>query len=201
MALLNSSLHYGVVAQSLHWITVLLVAFAWLLGVVGDDLPGKSAQALGLTLHITAGLMVLLLTVARLGWRGVDAPPASSPIATATARRLQQAAALTQVALYGLLIAVPLVGIAVQFARGGSLPLLGLAQIASPWAADRALAHTLKEVHELMAHALMATAALHAAAALLHHWVLHDRTLQRMLPAPAAPRAATTDTSRAADGS
>lgn len=200
MVLLNSSLRYGVIAQSLHWITVLLVAFAWLLGVFGDDLPGKSAQALGLALHITAGLLVLLLTVARLVWRGVDAPPASSIVATATARQLQQAAALTQVLLYGLLIAVPLVGIAVQFARGGSLPILGLFQMASPWAADRALAHTLKEVHELMAHALMAVAALHATAALLHHWVLHDRTLQRMLPAPVAPRPAKPDRPRPADG-
>ncbi|WP_371425791.1 cytochrome b [Tardiphaga sp.] len=194
MVLLNSSLRYGFIVQSPLWITVLLVSFAWLLGVFGDDLPGKSSQALGLSLHITAGMLVLLLTVERLGWR-VDAPPTSSIVTTATSRRLR-AAALTQVALYGLLITVPLVGIAVQFARGGSLPLLDLAQIASPWAADRPLAHTLKEVHELMAHALIAAAALYAAAALLHHCVLHDRTLRRMLPAPAA----TTDTSRAADG-
>lgn len=55
-----------------------------------------------------------------------------------------------------------------------TVPLLGPARIASLWAADRALTNTLTDVHELMAHALMAKA---------------------------APRAATADTSRAADGS
>ncbi|MET0540894.1 MAG: hypothetical protein ABWZ88_04000 [Variovorax sp.] len=41
-----------------------------------------------------------------------------------------------------------------------------------PWLADRSFAHTLKEIHELLAHALMALAVLHAAAALLHHFVI-----------------------------
>jgi cytochrome b561 len=38
------------------------------------------------------------------------------------------------------------------------------------------------EVHELVANALLIFAALHAAAALIHHYVFHDRTLVRMLP-------------------
>jgi cytochrome b561 len=40
----------------------------------------------------------------------------------------------------------------------------------------------VKEIHEVTAHALIVLAALHAAAALVHHWVLRDRTLVRMLP-------------------
>lgn len=52
-----------------------------------------------------------------------------------------------------------------------------LTEIASPWAADRTLARSVKGVHELMANALVLPAALHAAAALLHHWVFLDRTL------------------------
>ena len=54
--------------------------------------------------------------------------------------------------------------------------------VALPWLADRAFAHTLKEIHELLAHALMALAVLHAPAALLHHVVIGDRTWPRMLP-------------------
>jgi cytochrome b561 len=40
----------------------------------------------------------------------------------------------------------------------------------------------MKEVHEILANALVMLAGLHAAAALIHHWVLRDRTLTRMLP-------------------
>jgi len=74
------------------------------------------------------------------------------------------------------------VGIILQFARGDSLPIFGIIDIASPWVRDRAFAHSVKEVHELLAHALLAVAGLHAAAALAHHLIFRDRTLIRMLP-------------------
>jgi cytochrome b561 len=37
-------------------------------------------------------------------------------------------------------------------------------------------------IHEILANTLVILAALHAVAALIHHWVLRDRTLIRMLP-------------------
>ena len=56
--------------------------------------------------------------------------------------------------LYALLIAAPVAGIVVQFARGDALPLFGLSEIPSPWAADQAFARSVKEVHEVLATAL-----------------------------------------------
>jgi cytochrome b561 len=182
MQILNSPGRYGAITQSLHWATVLLVVVAWLLGIGGDALPGKPAQAAGLFVHITAGLLVIVLTAMRLAWRGVDTVPSADVGDTALARGLLLVAKVTHIGLYVLLIVVPLVGIGIQFARGNSLPIFGLFQIASPWVADRPFARTVKEVHELLAHALMAVAVLHAAAALWHHWILRDRTLLRMLP-------------------
>ena len=182
MDIFSSSLRYGAIARSLHWATVLLVVVAWLLGIVGDALPGKPAQAIGLFVHMTAGLLVILLTAMRLVWRGVDSAPTEDVATTALARWTLLAARATHLCLYGLLIVAPLIGIGVQFARGHALPVFGLFEVASPWLADRAFANTLKEFHELLSHALMAVAFLHGAAAMLHHWVLHDRTLLRMLP-------------------
>lgn len=182
MEIYSSSLRYGALARSFHWATVLLVVVAWLLGMFGDDLPGKPAQAVGLFVHMTTGLLVVLLTLMRLAWRGVDTPPHADVGNTALARSLLLVSKLTHLGLYALLIVVPLVGIGVQFARGNGLPIFGLYQIASPWVADRPFARSVKEVHELLAHTLMVVAVLHAAAALLHHWVLRDRTLLRMLP-------------------
>jgi cytochrome b561 len=40
----------------------------------------------------------------------------------------------------------------------------------------------MEDIHELAANALVILAAFHAAAALVHHWILRDRTLVRMLP-------------------
>jgi len=47
---------------------------------------------------------------------------------------------------------------------------------------DRAFARSVTEVHEILANALVILAGLHAVAALVHHWILRDRTLARMLP-------------------
>jgi cytochrome b561 len=62
------------------------------------------------------------------------------------------------------------------------LPLLGFGEIPSPWTTDHKFAHFAKEAHEVLATTLIILAALHGAAALVHHWVLRDRTLARMLP-------------------
>jgi cytochrome b561 len=185
MQLLNSSRRYGLVAQSLHWIVVALVVLAWSLGTLGDALPRGSARAVGLYIHISAGLAIIALTALRLLLRLADPPP--SPEKTylgewASAAWVELGAKLAHLGLYVLLVAVPVVGIALQFARGEALPIFGLLEIASPWPADRAFARNLKEIHEILAHGVMVLAGLHAAAALVHHWVFRDRTLVRMLP-------------------
>lgn len=89
---------------------------------------------------------------------------------------------MAHVGLYALLIAVPVIGIVLQFARGEALPLFGLMEITSPWQKDRAFAHNVKELHEIAAHGLVVLAGLHGGAALAHHWIFRDRTLVRMLP-------------------
>ena len=176
----NSPTCYGAVSQALHWLVVILVIVAWLLGILGEDLPRGAARDTGRFVHILAGLALLGLVVLRFIWRMSDPPPPAET--TALGRWADRAAWLTHHVLYLRLIAVPIVGVIAQFARGDALPVFGLFELASPWPADRAFARSVREVHEVLAHALVLLAALHAAAALVHHWVLHDRTLMRMLP-------------------
>ncbi|HLI10038.1 MAG TPA: cytochrome b [Alphaproteobacteria bacterium] len=184
MQLRNSPERYGAVAQALHWAVVILVLLAWATGTFGDELPRGAARTAGLFVHISAGLAVLAFAAMRLFWRAVDPPPPSEK--TVLGRWAERCATLAHYALYALLIAIPIVGITIQFARGNPLPVFGLFEVGSPWSADRAFAHSLKEVHELLANGLLALAGLHAAAALIHHWVLRDRTLLRMLPRASA---------------
>jgi len=179
MHLRNSASGYGAVSRSLHWITVLLVLIVWALGTFEDTLPKGGPRSIGLAVHIAAGLAILGVLALRLLWRAIDPPPLPEP--SGLGPWGDRASRLAHYTLYGLLLVVPTIGIALQFARGAPLPLFGLAEIASPWTADRAFARSIKEVHEILANALVILAALHAAAALVHHWVLHDRTLVRML--------------------
>lgn len=180
MQITNSSEGYGAISQAAHWLTVILVALAWTLGLFGDDLPKGTQRDAGLFVHMSAGLAVVILLVVRLALNLVNPPPSAEPATLGIWMvRLGQA---THYLLYGLLIAVPVAGIVLQFARGDALPLFGIADIASPWVKDRAFAGSVKEVHEILAHTLVVVAGFHAAAALFHHWVLRDRTLARMLP-------------------
>jgi cytochrome b561 len=180
MQWLNSTARYGAVSQLLHWLTAVFVVAAWLLGQFGDDLP-KAAQNAGLFALISLGLGVLLFLVARLGWRPFSPPP--PPIEPARfGGILAWAATIMTAVIYLLLLAIPILGVLVQFGRGHDLPIFGLWSIPSPWPADKAFAHTIIELHELLANILMILVVLHAAAALLHHRVLGDRTLIRMLP-------------------
>jgi len=63
-----------------------------------------------------------------------------------------------------------------------SLSIFGLAEIPSPWIADRAFASNMKEVHEVLANLLVILALFHMTAALVHHWVFGDSTQRRTLP-------------------
>ena len=101
---------------------------------------------MGPSVHILGGLMILAVMVARLLWRLVDPPPPPEP--TALGEWLDRAGRLGHCVLYALVIAVPVAGIALQFARGDALPLFGLSEMPSPGPANRALARTVKEAHE-----------------------------------------------------
>jgi len=180
MLIYNSSKGYGAVPQAVHWVTVILVAVAWTLGLFGDDLPKGAPRDAGLFVHISAGLAVIALLVVRVAWNLVDPPPPAGP--TTLGAWSVHLGKVTHYLLYVLLTAVPVAGVVLQFARGDAIPVFGLAEIASPWLKDRAFSDNVEEVHEVLAHTLMVVAGLHAAAALIHHWVLRDGTLGRMLP-------------------
>lgn len=180
MGLRNDATGYGSVARLLHWLAALCVLAAWGLGIGLDAVP-KRFEPRTLWLHETVGLALLALVLVRLGWRiGGNPPPPALP--GPLARWSRPVVHGLHWLFYVLMIAVPVIGIVLTFARGQSLPLFGLAEIASPWPRDRALARSIKGVHELTAHLTILLATIHAAAALVHHYLLRDDTLRRMLP-------------------
>ncbi|WP_424362395.1 cytochrome b [Methylocystis parvus] len=177
----STASRYSPPAQVFHWLTVVCVAAAWTLGVLGDELPRGSIRHMGEFTHIMFGETVVLLLLLRLTWRIV------SPAPPLEATRFGAPAALAtkfgHLAIYALLLAVPVVGVVTLFHGGEALSLFGILDIPSPWLKNRELKHYSKEIHELLAHLLVVLALLHAAAALAHHYLLKDRTLKRMLPA------------------
>lgn len=179
MSIRNDANGYGTAALTLHWISALCVIASWSLGQLVDTF-GREWEPTVVYAHVSLGLSLAALLVLRLGWRIAD--PAPAPVPSRFDPWMARAASAGHWLLYALLFAIPVTGVVLNFARGSSLPVFGLFEIASPWARDRAFSRSVKEVHELLSNLLLLVAFGHAAAALFHHHFLKDATLRRMLP-------------------
>lgn len=169
---------YSGAAQALHWATAILVLVAFLYGPGGSESRVYSAaRDFDRRLHETLGLIVLLLTVIRVGWRAVDRRPDPPAIP----RWMGFLSKLVQGLLYVFLFAVPLTAISGAWLEGHPLTWLG-GDIA-PWIGEsHALGAKVAEVHGWLGDLILWTAGLHAAAALFHQFVLRDGVLRSMLP-------------------
>lgn len=183
---MNPLRRHDSLTQILHWSIALLVVTAFVIAEVREDLPRGDMRTLLLGWHTSFGVTVFALTLVRLAWRPFATVP--QPLGQTW---IDRGARLAHIALYGLLVAVPVLGIVLMWARGRGIDVFWLFTLPSPWAADRALAKTLEAVHSTVGDAMLLLAGLHAAAAIVHQFVLKDGTLGRMLPflSPDRPQA------------
>lgn len=170
---------YSAVAQTLHWLTAILVLVAFVYGPGGSEQRVYSAaRDFDRQLHETLGLMVFALVLVRVVWRLLGDRPANPPLP----RWMERAAAWVQAALYLLLFAVPMTAIAGAWLEGHPLTLLGGVEVLPRLAESHELGATIADIHTWLGDAILWVAGLHAAAALWHHFVLKDGVLRSMLP-------------------
>jgi cytochrome b561 len=161
---------------ALHWTTAGLVVALWSIGQTVDFAPRGSLRVDYRSLHITLGVILAITLLSRLAWRWIIGG-LLPPLDHGLLRRLAQ---VTHALLYALLIGAVTLGIANAWVRGDSL--FNLVTLPSFAPNDKALREAIGSYHALAANALLILAGLHAAAALLHHFILGDATLRRMLP-------------------
>lgn len=171
-------LRYDRVAMTVHWVVVVLVVAVGTLGLLHDSWP-RSTQAFWINLHAVLGLMLWALVITRLGWRFMHPPPPLPPEAGAISRRLS---APVHWLLYVLLLVIPVLGI-VTFIWHGRVFDFGLWRVNFGVKSNRAIFRPTEAIHGYLAYVLFALAALHALAALWHHFVRRDGVLLRMWPA------------------
>lgn len=172
---------YSAAAIALHWALALLLAFQLGLGWRLEDLPKGVAQFTAFQLHKSVGILILLLSLARLAVRLVKPRPA--PVQDKPAAMLLAKA--VHVLLYVAMIGGPLAGwvlvstgkVRLQTMLFGTVPWPDL-PLGAGW-------HEPAEaLHSALASLLAGLIALHVAGALRHHWLRGD-FLGRMLPGPA----------------
>ena len=171
--------NYDNVAVSLHWLTALLVVVQFALAETWDWFAKPTRESLQ-SLHVSLGMLLAAVIVARLVWRLMP----GHQMASLEAGWVKVASRAIHYLLYGLLVIQAGLGFGFRWAQGHPLSFFGIFAIPGPFGAlDKATRHTLHNLHEKVGWAIVIVAALHAMAALYHHYVLKDRVLKRMLPA------------------
>lgn len=169
---------YSRPARLLHWTVALLLIAQFLVSWFMPHIGRKTVPGVLINLHFSLGLLILLLMVLRLQirWRH-PVPLDSDSAASALESRL---ALSTHRVFYGVLLLVPLFGWAAASTRNLPVTLFGIPMPALAPEGSK-LAHTAGDVHVWIMWGLLGLVVIHAAGALFHHFVRHDRVLSRML--------------------
>lgn len=179
MLLKNTRDHWGSVSKLLHWTTLLLLVWISWLGLTMGDLPNGPDKIATYALHKSIGITILTLVAIRIAWRlhaGAPAPIQGTP------HWQERVASLTHLALYGLLLAMPLSGWILNSASGYPLQWFGLVNLPAIAGKDHDLHELAEDIHEWLFWAMVTLVVVHAAAAFYHHLFQRDATLLRMLP-------------------
>jgi cytochrome b561 len=177
----NTSSSWGSVSRWFHWILgvaiIGMIAYGWWM----NHFAARPDRYFYRSIHADIGYLVLLLTVLRLTWRGVNPTPAL-PEDTLGWQRI--AARVSHALLYLVTILVTVLG----WAHSGARPAdqnyasffgwFNVPQFTTP---DKVAAHTYEDWHIYAAYVLLALIVLHVVAAVWHHLIRRDRVAMRMV--------------------
>lgn len=170
---------YPAISILLHWGMLLLITAVYACILLRENYPRGSDLREGLKMwHFMLGLSVLLLVIIRIVARLVTAKPPITPTPPAGQMML---ANLIHFALYAFMLAMPIAGWLILSSADTTIPFFGL-ELFPLIAPDKALSEQIEELHETAGTVGYYLIGLHALAALLHHYVVKDNTLRRMLP-------------------
>lgn len=176
--LMDSRNGYGLISILIHWVSAVLILSLFGLGVYMVDLDFYDAWFhKGPELHVSLGLVAILLMLLRVIWRFANPTPVEL-----SARRAQNLAAkLVKLALYVFIFIALISGYLITTSAGEPASMFNLIKFPvltelSSRNVDRAGA-----LHKYLAWGIFLLVVLHASAALIHHFVMRDRTLVRML--------------------
>ncbi len=175
----NTTIRYGSLSIGIHWLMLLLFIAVYACIELRSLYPKGSDLREGLkTWHFMLGMLVFVLAWPRFAARLSGPAPLIHP---EPVNWQQLSAKLLHLALYVIMIAMPLSGWLLLSASGKPIPFFGL-QLPALIGENKDLAKLLKEIHETAGTAGYYLIGLHAVAALYHHFIKRDNTLLRILP-------------------
>ena len=110
----STPIQYGRATQLLHWLSALLILFLIPMGFLMQTVNDEARLSLYRT-HVILGILVLGLTLVRLGWRWFESPPEPPPGLAGTGLLAYR---VVHWALYLVLLVLAISGIALNVVSG-----------------------------------------------------------------------------------
>ncbi|UTW44828.1 cytochrome b [bacterium SCSIO 12696] len=172
----NTLQSYGLVAKLLHWVMALAIFGLFGLGIymVGLDYYDPLYRTLP-HIHKSVGVLLFVLLLIRWGWRMGSRQP--QPIGSTNEQRVAHWAHLT---LYALMALIMVSGYLISTADGRAIDVFNWFAVPATLTDIDNQEDIAGDIHEILAWVLIVLAALHALAALKHHFIDKDNTLKRM---------------------
>lgn len=170
---------YSGVAMTFHWVIAILVIMNWRIAEAAENLDGPVAGTVW-NYHKAWGITILVLSLARLGWKLAHPGPPFPAHYKPWERTLARSVHFT---FYALLIGLPIGGWIANSLGGRTIDFFGLFTIpALPLGPDKELGGAIFDAHAAGGTFLLLLIALHVVGAVKHLVIDRDGALFRMLP-------------------
>lgn len=177
--------YYTRTAQFLHWLMALIFISAWIIGFYsGNFLSYETDGAFKgdvITLHKNIATTILFLVVIRIFWRYTHPAPQLPENMSAGMKAL---AHFGHLALYFMLLALPITGCLFSWTAGHPAPVLYLFNIPRLLDTNPEIMAIVKPIHIYLSWAVGLLLVGHILAALKHHFVDKDTVLLSMTRQP-----------------
>ena len=175
---MNPRLHYGTAAKVFHWLIVGLLAIQYPIGWLMPDIHRGQQPGVGMAVHVSLGISILVLVVLRFVWR--LAHPVAPESRLPPWQRLSSG--LVHWALYLLVLVTTLSGWLFASFRGWAVSFFYLFPLPMLAADNAAAGKAIDGLHQKAEWILLVFIGLHVLAAFAHFFIYRDRIMQRMLP-------------------
>ena len=175
---MTNRLHYGTTAKIFHWLIVALLLVQYSIGWLMPDIHPDMKPGDAMTLHISFGILILVLIVLRFFWR-ITHPVVPESTLPPWQRLTSEA---VHWLLYALVFAATMTGWLFASFRGWSVPFFHLIRLPMLASKSASAGRPIDGWHQVAGWALLVVIAVHLLAAMAHIFIYRDRIVQRMLP-------------------
>ncbi len=175
----NTPNSFGSIAKTFHWVLALGIVGMLTVGFIMADMAPSPSKWTLYGLHKSTGVLILLLVILRFTWRLLNPVPQLPSSLKPWHHRL---AKLSPLALYTLMLMMPLSGFILSQAGGHPISVYNLFTVPALFPKNPDLSQIAARIHAYGAYIFIGVLALHVSAAFYHHFILKTNVLKKMLP-------------------